>query len=99
VTDLRDASQALDGQHRESELIVEGDLLLVLLNESGIRRGRKIAERSVRDSASGGTLGHDVVRREGDFFGFCMTEDRGSIGSRVGEPLATCKQDSGSQRT
>jgi hypothetical protein len=91
VTDLRNASQALDGQHRESELIVEGDLFLVLLNKSGIRRGRKIAEWPVRDSASGGTLGRDVVRREGDFFGFCMTEDRGSIGPTVREPLATCQ--------
>ena len=78
VTDLRGALQTLDGQHREPELIVDGDLLLVLLNESGIRGGRKVTERSVSDSGSGVTLGRDTSRREGNFFGFCITEDRES---------------------
>ena len=32
-------------------------------------------EEPVRDSASGGTLCRDAVRREGDFFGFRMIED------------------------
>ena len=36
VTDLRNASQTLDSQHRESKFIVEGDLRLILLNGGGI---------------------------------------------------------------
>jgi hypothetical protein len=39
VADLRNALQVLDGQYRESELVVEGDLL-VFLDESGIRGSR-----------------------------------------------------------
>jgi hypothetical protein len=89
VTDPRNASQTLDSQHRESEFIMEGDLRLVLLNGSGIRGGRKVAERPIRDSSSGSTLGCDAARREGHFFECCVTEDRGSIDSGVGEPSAT----------
>ena len=78
VTDFRSAPQGLDGQHRESEFIMDGDLLLVLLNEGGIRGGWEIMERPIRDTASGSTFCRDAVRREGDFFGFCVTEDRES---------------------
>lgn len=101
VTDLRSALQALDGQHRESELIVDGDLLLVLLNESGIRGGRKIVERPVRDSASGIALGRDTVRREGDFFWLCITEDRESNSPKVGNEnrQPRYKRDIDSRRT
>jgi hypothetical protein len=66
VADLRGASQSLDGQHGESELIADGDLLLVLLNESGIRRGRKIMEWPIRDSTPSIAFGRDTARREGD---------------------------------
>ena len=83
VTDLRGVLQTLDGQHGEPELIVDGDLLLVLLNESGIRGGRKVIERSVSDSGSGVTLGRNAARREGDLFGFCVTEDRESNSPRI----------------
>jgi len=90
MTNLRSASQGLDGQHRESKFIVNRDLLLVLLNESGIRGRREIVERPVRDSASGITLGHNTIRREGDVFGFCVAEDRESNSPRItGKPLAT----------
>lgn len=75
VADFRSTLQALDGQHRESILIVDGDLLLVLLNESGIGGGWKIMERPVRDNASGIILGRNIVRRKGGFFGLCVTED------------------------
>lgn len=89
VTNLRGASQRLDGQCRESEVIVDGDLLLVLLNEGGVRGGWEIIERSVRDSASSSTLGRDAARREGDLFGLCVTEDRESNSPRiVGDVLA-----------
>ena len=83
VADFCGASQVLDGQYRESELIVDGNLLLVLLNESGVRGGWEIMERPIRDSASGVTLGRDTSRREGNFFGFCITEDRESNSSRM----------------
>ena len=83
VTDFCGAPQILDGQHRESELVVDGNLLLVLLNESGVRRGWKIMERPIRDSSPGITLGRDTARREGNFCGFCVTEDRESNGSRI----------------
>ena len=81
MTDLRSTLQGLDGQHRESVLIVDGDLPLVLLNEGGIRRW-KIMEWPVRDAASSVTFGHDTVRREGDFFGFRVAEDRESDSPR-----------------
>ena len=40
-------------------------------------------ERPIRDSASGITLGRDAARREGNFFGFRVTEDRESNSSRM----------------
>ena len=89
VTDLRGASQALDGQHREPELVVNGDLLLVLLNKSGVRGGWEIVEWPIRDSASGVSLGRDTACRESDFFGFCVTEDREPNSPRIeGNPSA-----------
>lgn len=75
MTNLYSASQGLDSQHREPELILNGDLLLVLLNESGVRGWRKVLERPIRDSASSITLCRNTARREGDFFGFCVAED------------------------
>lgn len=89
VANLRGASQSLDGQHRESEVIVNGDPLLVFLNEGSIRGGRDIVERSIRDSDSGSTLGRDASRREGDLFGFRVAEDRESNSPKiVGDLLA-----------
>jgi hypothetical protein len=99
VADLRNASQALDGQHSESEFIAQGDLRLVLLNGGSFRGGRKIAERPVRDSASGGTLCRDAVRREDVFFGLCMTEDGESIDSKLESRQQRCKHGSGSRHT
>jgi len=78
VADLRSTPQALDSQHRESELIVDRDFLLILLNESGVRGGRKIMEGPVRDSASGIAHCRNTTCREGDFLGFGMTDDRES---------------------
>ena len=75
VTDLCGAPQALYGQHGESKLVLDGYFLLVLLHESGVRGGWKIMERSVGDSAPSVALCRDIVRCEGDLFGFCVTED------------------------
>jgi len=82
VTNLCSASQTLYGQHWESKLVVDGDLLLVLLDESGIRGGWEIMERSIRDSASALAFGRNIVRGEGDLFGLCVTEDRKSNSPR-----------------
>jgi len=82
VTDLCSAPQTLYGQHGESKLVVDGNLLLVLLDETGIRGGWKIMERSVRDGASVLAFGRDIVRGEGGLFGLCVAEDRKSNSSR-----------------
>ena len=78
VTNLCSASQALYGQHGESKLVVDGDLLLILLDESDIRGGWEIMERSIRDSAPALAFGRDIVRGEGGLLGLCVTEDRKS---------------------
>ena len=78
VTDLCGAPQTLYGQHGESKLVVDGDLFLVLLEESCIRGWWKIMERTVRDSASALAFGRDAIRGKGGLFGLCVTEDRKS---------------------
>lgn len=82
VADLRSAPQALDSQHGESEIIMNEDLLLVLLGESGIRGGGKIRKWPISDSGSSVTLGGDTACRECDFFGLCIAENRGPNGAR-----------------
>lgn len=64
VANLRNAPQGSNGQHRESKVIVNGDLLLVLLSESGVRGRRKIRKWPIRDSGSGVALGGDTARSE-----------------------------------
>ena len=81
VTDLCGALQVLESYHRERKLVVDGDFLLMLVNESGVRGGREVGEWPVRDRASGIALGSDTSRRECDFFGVRITEDGGSDGA------------------
>ena len=88
VTDLCCAPQTLYGQHRESKLVVDGNLLLVLLDESGIGGGWKIMERSIRDSAPVLTFGRDIVRGEGGLFWLCVTEDWKPNSPRRWEPIS-----------
>lgn len=92
VANLRGALQSLDGQHGESEVIVDGDLLLVLLNEGSIRGGWDIIERSVRNGDSGSTLGRDAARCEGNFFGLRVAEDRESNSPEIVGDLSAARQ-------
>jgi hypothetical protein len=88
MADFNGPPQASDGQHREPELIKDGDLLLVLLNEIGIRGGWKVGEWPEYNGASAIRLGGYAPRRECDFFWLCVTEDRESYGARCGKVVS-----------